>query len=167
MFSLAVQYNPTAGRYYENRSKAFRKLLNFEGARQDFICMLILDPTNEEVRASSHREDVGLLLTFMQLRCDSAQSGFPLISLSENNELIFVNCVCVFEQLPPMLMNLFPGCSVSDVLSSPTGQDIRVQLMDIIQAYSSFSEQQRSATQNPTGRLRHKSAKKTGSKECS
>uniref|UniRef100_A0A4W6CSI1 Tetratricopeptide repeat domain 16 n=1 Tax=Lates calcarifer TaxID=8187 RepID=A0A4W6CSI1_LATCA len=113
MFSLAVQYNPTAGRYYENRSKAFRKLLNFEGARQDFICMLILDPTNEE-------------------------SGFPLISLSENNELIFVNCVCVFEQLP-------------------TGQDIRVQLMDIIQAYSSFSEQQRSATQNPTGRLRHKS----------
>ncbi|XP_018529237.1 tetratricopeptide repeat protein 16 isoform X1 [Lates calcarifer] len=93
MFSLAVQYNPTAGRYYENRSKAFRKLLNFEGARQDFICMLILDPTNEE--------------------------------------------------LPPMLMNLFPGCSVSDVLSSPTGQDIRVQLMDIIQAYSSFSEQQR------------------------
>ncbi|XP_045889871.1 tetratricopeptide repeat protein 16-like isoform X3 [Micropterus dolomieu] len=92
MFSLAIQYNPKASQYYENRSKTFRKLLNLKGARQDFICMLILDPTNEE--------------------------------------------------LPPMLMNLFPGCSVSDVLSSPAGQALRVQLMDTIQACSS-SDQQR------------------------
>ncbi|KAM9360172.1 tetratricopeptide repeat protein 16-like [Symphorus nematophorus] len=93
MFSLAIQYNPTASHYYENRSKAFRKLLNLKHARQDFICMLILDPTNEEV--------------------------------------------------PPMLMNLFPGCSVSDVLSSPAGQAVRIQLMDTIQACSSSSDQQR------------------------
>ncbi|XP_034727076.1 tetratricopeptide repeat protein 16 [Etheostoma cragini] len=93
MFSLAVQYNPAASQYYENRSKVFRKLLNLDGARRDFICLLILDPSNEEV--------------------------------------------------PPLLMNLFPGCSVSDVLSSPTGQAIRVQLMDTIQARSSSSDQQR------------------------
>ncbi|XP_040897859.1 tetratricopeptide repeat protein 16 [Toxotes jaculatrix] len=91
MFSLAIQYNPTVGQYYENRSKAFRKILNPEGARQDFICMLILDPTNEE--------------------------------------------------LPPMLMSLFPGCSESEVLSSPAGQAVRAQLMDNIQACRSFSEQ--------------------------
>ncbi|XP_078107627.1 tetratricopeptide repeat protein 16-like isoform X2 [Sander vitreus] len=93
MFSLAIQYNSTASQYYENRSMAFRKLLNLDGARRDFICMLILDPGNEEV--------------------------------------------------PPVLMNLFPGCSVSDVLSSPTGQAIRVQLMDTIQACSSSADQQR------------------------
>ncbi|XP_029295861.1 tetratricopeptide repeat protein 16 isoform X2 [Cottoperca gobio] len=93
MFSLAIQYNPSPSQYYENRSKAFRKLLNVKGARQDFICMLILDPTNEE--------------------------------------------------LPPMLMNLFPGCSLSDVLSSPAGQAIRVELMDTIQACSSSCDQQR------------------------
>ncbi|XP_026199471.1 tetratricopeptide repeat protein 16 isoform X2 [Anabas testudineus] len=92
MFSLAIRYNPTASRYYENRSKAFRKVLNLEGAREDFICTLILDPTNEE--------------------------------------------------LPPMLMNLFPGCSMSDVLSSPAAQTLRVQLMDTIQAFNSSSAQQ-------------------------
>uniref|UniRef100_A0A3Q3EQH6 Tetratricopeptide repeat domain 16 n=1 Tax=Kryptolebias marmoratus TaxID=37003 RepID=A0A3Q3EQH6_KRYMA len=48
MFSLALKYNPTVGQYYENRSKAFRKVLNLRGAREDFICLLILDPSNEE-----------------------------------------------------------------------------------------------------------------------
>lgn len=49
MFSLALKYNPTVGRYYENRSKAFRKILNLREAREDFICLLILDPDNDEV----------------------------------------------------------------------------------------------------------------------
>ncbi|XP_022623848.1 tetratricopeptide repeat protein 16 [Seriola dumerili] len=93
MFSLAVQYDPSAAQYYEKRSKAFRKLQNLKGARQDLICVLILDPTNEE--------------------------------------------------LPPMLMSLFPGCSVSDVLSSPGGQAVRDQLMDTIQTCTSCSEPQR------------------------
>ncbi|XP_067377744.1 tetratricopeptide repeat protein 16 isoform X3 [Channa argus] len=93
MFSQAIHYNPTASQYYENRSKASRKVLNLEGARQDFICTLILDPTNEE--------------------------------------------------LPPMLMSLFPGCSMSEVLSSPAGQAARVQLMDSIEAFNSSSDQQR------------------------
>ncbi|XP_073321808.1 tetratricopeptide repeat protein 16 [Pagrus major] len=92
-FSLAIKYNPTASQYYENRSKAYRKLLNLKSARQDFICMLILDPSNEE--------------------------------------------------LPPMLMNLFPGKSMSNVLSSPEGRAVRVQLMDTIHAYSLRSNQQR------------------------
>ncbi|XP_031587208.1 tetratricopeptide repeat protein 16 isoform X5 [Oreochromis aureus] len=93
MFSLAIQHNPASSRYYESRSKAFRKLLNLSGARQDFICMLILDPTHEEVA--------------------------------------------------PMLMSLFPGCRVSDVLSSPKGQAIRAQLMETMQACSSSSDPQR------------------------
>ncbi|KAF7658262.1 hypothetical protein LDENG_00015370 [Lucifuga dentata] len=95
MFSLAIHYNPTSSRYYENRAKAFRNLLNLEGAKQDLICMLILDPASEEV--------------------------------------------------PPMLMSLFPSCSVSDVLSSPTGRAVRVQLMDKIQAFSCYADQQKSA----------------------
>ncbi|XP_069562034.1 tetratricopeptide repeat protein 16 [Brachyistius frenatus] len=95
MFSLAIHYNPTVSRYYESRSKAFRKCLNLEGARLDFICMLILDPTN--------------------------------------------------EQAPPMLMSLFPGYSVSDVLSSPRGQAVRAQVMDTVRAGSSSSDPQRSA----------------------
>ncbi|XP_047446944.1 tetratricopeptide repeat protein 16 [Mugil cephalus] len=93
MFSLAIRYNPGSSQYYENRAKAFRKLLNVEGARLDFICMLILDPTNEEV--------------------------------------------------PPLLMNLFPGCSASNVLSSPKGREVRAQLMETIQACSSSSDPQR------------------------
>ncbi|KAM7018113.1 tetratricopeptide repeat protein 16-like [Tautogolabrus adspersus] len=93
MFSLAVKYNPAAARYYENRSKAFRKGLHFDGARADLICLLILDPTNEE--------------------------------------------------LPPMMMSLFPGCSESDVLSSPAAQAVKVQLMENMKACSSSSDQQR------------------------
>ncbi|XP_012775776.1 tetratricopeptide repeat protein 16 isoform X8 [Maylandia zebra] len=93
MFSLAIQHNPASSHYYESRSKAFRKLLNLSGARQDFICMLILDPTHEEVAA--------------------------------------------------MLMSLFPGCRVSDVLSSPKGQAIRAQLMETMQSCSSSSDPQR------------------------
>ncbi|CAJ1069680.1 tetratricopeptide repeat protein 16-like isoform X1 [Xyrichtys novacula] len=93
LFSLAICYNPAAGRYYENRSKAFRKVLNYEGARKDVICLLVLDPTNEE--------------------------------------------------LPPMLMNLFPGCSESDLLSSPATQAVKAQLIESIQACSSTSDQQR------------------------
>ncbi|XP_026177903.1 tetratricopeptide repeat protein 16 isoform X2 [Mastacembelus armatus] len=102
MFSLAIRYNPTVGQYYESRSKAFRKILNLDGARQDLIHMLILDPNNEEV--------------------------------------------------PPMLMSLFPGCSVSDVLSSPAGQVLRLQLTDTIQAHSRSSDQHRlnEAIQNMT-----------------
>ncbi|XP_029365838.1 tetratricopeptide repeat protein 16-like [Echeneis naucrates] len=80
MFSLALQYNPRAAQYYENRSKAFRKLMNTDGARRDLICLLVLDPTNEE--------------------------------------------------LPPMLMSLFPGCSAANVLSGPEGRAVRAQLME-------------------------------------
>lgn len=58
MFSLAIRYNPTVSWYYENRSKAFRKVLNLDGARQDLICTLILDPTNEEVRGPVFTETV-------------------------------------------------------------------------------------------------------------
>ncbi|XP_060893495.1 tetratricopeptide repeat protein 16 [Labrus mixtus] len=93
MFSLAVKYNPAAARYYENRSKAFRKLLHLDGARADLICLLILDPTNEE--------------------------------------------------LPPMMMSLFPGCSESDVLSSAAAQAVKVQLMENMMACSFSSDQQR------------------------
>ncbi|KAK5870661.1 hypothetical protein PBY51_003588 [Eleginops maclovinus] len=99
MFSLAIQYNPTAGHYYENRSKASRKLHNLKEAREDFVCMLILDPNNEEV--------------------------------------------------PPMLMNLFPSCSESDVLSSPAGERISGELMDTIKAYFSSSDQQQLSEQLP------------------
>ncbi|XP_074526579.1 tetratricopeptide repeat protein 16-like [Halichoeres trimaculatus] len=92
MFSLAIKYNPGAGRYYESRAKAFRKLLNYEGAQKDLICLLILDPTNQE--------------------------------------------------LPPMLMSLFPRCTESQVLSSPLAQAVRVQLMETIEACSSSCDQQ-------------------------
>ncbi|XP_008301892.1 tetratricopeptide repeat protein 16 [Stegastes partitus] len=93
MFSAAIRYNPAVGRYYESRSKAFRKLMSWTSARQDFICMLVLDPDSQEV--------------------------------------------------PPMLMSLFPGFSVSDVLSSPKGEEIRAQLMDSIQEWRSSSDPQR------------------------
>ncbi|KAM8887072.1 tetratricopeptide repeat protein 16-like isoform 2-T2 [Spinachia spinachia] len=93
MFSAAVWYDPAAGRYYESRSKALRKLLDLEGARRDLICTLILDPTNEE--------------------------------------------------LPPMLMDLFPGCSAADVLSAPAGRAAAAELTDAIRARSSSCDQQR------------------------
>ncbi|TNN38170.1 Tetratricopeptide repeat protein 16 [Liparis tanakae] len=92
LFSLALQCDPSAGPYYESRSKAFRKVLDLEGARRDLICTLILDPTSEE--------------------------------------------------LPPMLMDLFPGCSAADVLSSPEGRAVRAQLMDSIETCSASSDQQ-------------------------
>lgn len=43
-----------------------------------------------------------------------------------------------------MLMSLFPGCSMSDVLSSSAAQTVRVELMENIQAFNSSCDQQRS-----------------------
>ncbi|XP_055775136.1 tetratricopeptide repeat protein 16 [Salvelinus fontinalis] len=83
-FSEAINYNPGVSRYYENRAKAHSKLPNVEGAKQDAISTLILDPTN--------------------------------------------------DQVVPLLLSLFPGCSVSDVLSSETARMVKAQLMDSIQA---------------------------------
>ncbi|KAM6931353.1 tetratricopeptide repeat protein 16-like [Xenentodon cancila] len=92
-FSQALRYNPTASLYYENRLKALRKIQNVKGAREDFISMLILEPSSEEV--------------------------------------------------PAMLMNLFPGSTESDVLSSLKGQAVRAQLKDAIKAWSCSCDRQR------------------------
>ncbi|XP_029915577.1 tetratricopeptide repeat protein 16-like [Myripristis murdjan] len=46
------------------------------------------------------------------------------------------------EEVLPLLLSLFPGCSVSDVVSSLMGQEIRAKLTDILSCCSS-SEQQR------------------------
>lgn len=62
MFSLAIQYNPAASQYYESRSKTFRKLVNMKHAKQGLICVLILDPNNEEVSSSPLHP---VTLTFM------------------------------------------------------------------------------------------------------
>ncbi|XP_041756647.1 tetratricopeptide repeat protein 16 isoform X2 [Coregonus clupeaformis] len=83
-FSEAINYNPGVSRYYENRAKAHSKLPNVEGAKQDAISTLVLDPTN--------------------------------------------------DQVVPLLLSLFPGCSVSEVLSSETARTVKAQLMDSIQA---------------------------------
>ncbi|XP_053275957.1 tetratricopeptide repeat protein 16 [Pleuronectes platessa] len=93
MLSLSVHYDPSAARSYEDRAKALRRLRELDGAREDLIRTLILDPSSEE--------------------------------------------------LPPMLMSLFPGRCVSDVLSSPAGQQVRGQLTDAIQACGAVSEQRR------------------------
>lgn len=61
-------------------------------------------------------------------------------------------CDAVFVQLPPMLMHLFPGCSVSDVLCSSEGRAVRAQLKDTIRACNSSSHQQRSATRKTISR---------------
>ncbi|XP_029999026.1 tetratricopeptide repeat protein 16-like [Sphaeramia orbicularis] len=89
-FTVAIGYNPTVGRYYKNRAKAFRKILKVDQARKDFICTLVLDPDNQE--------------------------------------------------LPSMLTSLFPGRSMSDVLSSPAGRAVRSQLMDAVRAYEVSSQ---------------------------
>ncbi|XP_061586198.1 tetratricopeptide repeat protein 16-like [Cololabis saira] len=51
MFSQALRYNPSASRYYENRLKARRKIQDVNGAREDLICLLVLDPSGDEVPA--------------------------------------------------------------------------------------------------------------------
>ncbi|KAM9858657.1 tetratricopeptide repeat protein 16-like [Aulostomus maculatus] len=96
-FSQAILFNPSASLYYEHRAKGFRKLLHLEGARRDVICMLILDPTNEE--------------------------------------------------LPALLMSLFPGCSSSDVLATESGRAVRSQLMENIQGCCCSSGQHRLSEQ--------------------
>ncbi|KAG7232420.1 hypothetical protein INR49_008883 [Caranx melampygus] len=47
------------------------------------------------------------------------------------------------EELSPMLMSLFPGYSVSDVLSGPGGRAVTAELMDVTQTCSSTTDQQR------------------------
>lgn len=48
-FTLALQYNSKMGGYYVSRSRTRYMMENMQGARQDLIMGLLLDPTNEEV----------------------------------------------------------------------------------------------------------------------
>ncbi|RVE68900.1 hypothetical protein OJAV_G00096000 [Oryzias javanicus] len=48
MFSLAVHYNPLVGEYYGGGAKAFQSLGDLRGAREACVCMLILDPSNDQ-----------------------------------------------------------------------------------------------------------------------
>lgn len=54
--------------------------------------------------------------------------------------------MCLFVQVPPLLMNLFPGSSVSEVLSSTKGQLIQAKLTETIQAWCSSSDPLRFVT---------------------
>ncbi|XP_050389165.1 tetratricopeptide repeat protein 16 [Patella vulgata] len=47
--SLAIQYNPTVGGYYVSRARAKYMLEDANGARQDLILGMLLDPTNEDI----------------------------------------------------------------------------------------------------------------------
>ncbi|XP_054586289.1 tetratricopeptide repeat protein 16 isoform X2 [Nothobranchius furzeri] len=44
------------------------------------------------------------------------------------------------KEVPPMFMGLFPGCSISRVLSSSKGKAIRVELMETTQTWNSSSD---------------------------
>lgn len=57
-FSIAVKYNPAVVQYYVNRAKAYSKSGKMEEAKEDAIRVLILDPTNEQVRLTSHDHTV-------------------------------------------------------------------------------------------------------------
>ncbi|XP_024118768.1 tetratricopeptide repeat protein 16 [Oryzias melastigma] len=58
-------------------------------------------------------------------------------------------CVCMLildpssSQVPPLLMNLFPGKNAADVLSGPEGQAAKVRLMERIRSWRSSSDPQR------------------------
>lgn len=51
--------------------------------------------------------------------------------------MCYVVCVIlnVCGQLVPLLLRLFPGCSLSDVISSDTAQTVKAQLMERIQTW--------------------------------
>ncbi|XP_069039498.1 tetratricopeptide repeat protein 16 [Lepisosteus oculatus] len=50
-FSLAIRYNPGVSQYFENRGKARLRLGDEEGAKEDAITSLLLDPSNDQVLA--------------------------------------------------------------------------------------------------------------------
>lgn len=51
--------------------------------------------------------------------------------------MCYVVCVIlnVCGQLVPLLLRLFPGCSLSDVISSGTAQTVKTKLMEQIQTW--------------------------------
>nr|XP_055056720.1 tetratricopeptide repeat protein 16 isoform X3 [Misgurnus anguillicaudatus] len=73
LFSVAIKYNPTAVRYYENRAKAYSKTDKLEEVKQDAIRVLILDPTNDQVVALLLRLLPGCSLSDI-MSCATAQS---------------------------------------------------------------------------------------------
>ncbi|XP_076853853.1 tetratricopeptide repeat protein 16-like [Brachyhypopomus gauderio] len=83
-FSAAVERSPGIARFYRNRAKAYSRMDRVEEAKQDAICALILDPSDDE--------------------------------------------------LVPLVLSLFPGCSLSDVTSSTAVQTVRAGLMKRVQA---------------------------------
>ncbi|KAM4746610.1 tetratricopeptide repeat protein 16-like [Anableps anableps] len=139
MFSLALKYNPTVSQYYENRSKALRRVQNLRGAREDLIRLLILDPDNEEVRGASR--DV------------AGRAGAPraeaivlvaVVPSSTPDLGTFAACLLDPHTVPPMLINLFPGSNVSEVMSSSKEQELRAELTETIRAWDSSFDPERS-----------------------
>ncbi|KAK3593686.1 hypothetical protein CHS0354_013583 [Potamilus streckersoni] len=48
-FTLAIEFNPKIGQYYISRARARYLLENAQGARQDLLIGMLLDPTNEDI----------------------------------------------------------------------------------------------------------------------
>ncbi|XP_041368202.1 tetratricopeptide repeat protein 16-like [Gigantopelta aegis] len=48
-FTLAIQYNPRVGQFYISRARTRYMMENSDGARQDLVMGLLLDPSNEDI----------------------------------------------------------------------------------------------------------------------
>ncbi|XP_054895628.1 tetratricopeptide repeat protein 16-like [Poeciliopsis prolifica] len=55
------------------------------------------------------------------------------------------------EEIPPMMMNLFPGSTVTQVLSSTKGQSLRDELEETIRVWDSSSDPEKSLEESLTG----------------
>lgn len=57
--------------------------------------------------------------------------------------------VCLFVQIPPMMMNLFPGSTVAQVLSSAKGQSLQDELTETIRVWESSSDPEKRLAELP------------------
>ncbi|XP_060763912.1 tetratricopeptide repeat protein 16 [Neoarius graeffei] len=110
-FRLAVIHNTLGLHSYEN--------LNFQEAADKFSVAIKYNPG-----AAQYYGNRAKALSRMQCMEQAKQDAVCALVLHPVN-----------DELVPLLLRLFPGCSLSDVISSDTAQTVKVQLMDRIQTW--------------------------------
>ncbi|MBN3323896.1 ATL2 protein, partial [Atractosteus spatula] len=108
-FSLAIRYNPGVSQYFENRGKARLRLGDEEGAKEDAIASLLLDPSNDQASLQSHSLKPSTLCFRWFMKA------------------------CVAQVLA-LLSSLFPCCPIPDILASESAGIARARLESSRQA---------------------------------
>ncbi|KAF7687385.1 hypothetical protein HF521_014613 [Silurus meridionalis] len=131
LLNKAIHEQRDESRLFINRGDCFFRQKQWHFALADYQQAEELDPQNTTVwlRLALIHNTLGLH-SFENLNFQKAADQFSVAIKYNPEKLDPAN-----DELVPLLLRLFPGCSLSDVISSGIAQTVKTQLMERIQTW--------------------------------